>query len=286
MEQEKGELSVNAGLTACSNGQAREKEQEICQLVNRLSAMGIHTVQSRHLYAVDGVFSASAKERAKDLMAFYEDPGIDVIYDISGGDIANEILNALDYEVIQKSGKMFWGYSDLTTVINAVYAKTGMPSVLYQVKNLTKACAKLQQQRFQDALDGTGNGLYNIDYQFLQGSGMEGIVTGGNVRCLLNLAGTAFWPDMKGKILLLEALGGEAPQLAAYFAQLDQMGVFADVCGVLLGTFTRFEQTPQDQTVYSLLRPHIRKDLPVAKTPDIGHGPDAKAIVIGKYAGF
>ena len=47
------------------------------------------------------------------------------IYDISGGDIANEILPYLDFEVIKNSGKRFWGYSDLTTVINAIYEKTG-----------------------------------------------------------------------------------------------------------------------------------------------------------------
>lgn len=34
---------------------------------------------------------------------------------------------------------------------------------------------------------------------------MQGIVVGGNIRCLLKLAGTEYWPDMNGKILLLES---------------------------------------------------------------------------------
>ena len=41
--------------------------------------------------------------------------------------------------------------------------------------------------------------------KFLQGSKMQGIVVGGNIRCLLKLAGTEYWPDMNGKILLLES---------------------------------------------------------------------------------
>ena len=38
---------------------------------------------------------------------------------------------------------------------------------------------------------------------------MEGIVVGGNIRCLLKLAGTPYWPDMREKILLLESFGGK-----------------------------------------------------------------------------
>ncbi len=34
---------------------------------------------------------------------------------------------------------------------------------------------------------------------------MDGIVVGGNIRCLLKLAGTPYWPDMREKILLLES---------------------------------------------------------------------------------
>ena len=61
---------------------------------------------------------------------------------------------------------------------------------------------------------------------------MEGIVVGGNIRCLLKLAGTEYWPNMDGKILFLEAYGGEVSQIAALFTQLEQMGVFKQVEGI------------------------------------------------------
>lgn len=123
---------MKVGIVSCSNGQQPEQTGKINQLIAALSRMGIGCVQSGHLYAKDGIFSGTAKERAKDLMEFYRDSHIDAIYDISGGDVANEVLGYLDYGTIAESGKMLWGYSDLTTVINAVYAKTGKPSVLYQ----------------------------------------------------------------------------------------------------------------------------------------------------------
>ena len=58
------------------------------------------------------------------------------IYDISGGDIANQLLPHLDFDSVAKSKAVFWGYSDLTTIINAIYTLTGKESVLYQVKNM------------------------------------------------------------------------------------------------------------------------------------------------------
>ena len=69
-------------------------------------------------------------------MSFYKDAEIKGIFDISGGDVANGILPYLDYDVIANSPKIFLGYSDLTTVLNAIYQKTGRASVLYQIRKL------------------------------------------------------------------------------------------------------------------------------------------------------
>ena len=86
---------------------------------------------------------------------------------------------------------------------------------------------------------------------------------------------------MNGKILLLESLGGGSGQIATMFAQLEQIGVFDQVAGVLLGTFTNYEKSDLKMTVYDLLKMHINEDLPVAVTREIGHGHDSKAILIG-----
>ena len=276
---------MRVALVSCSNGQMLEREEDINKLINCLSDMGIESDKGKHIFAKDGVFAGTAKERADDLMAFYMDDEIDAIFDISGGDIANEILKFLDYDLIKRSEKTFWGYSDLTTVINAIYTMTGKSSVLYQVKNIIWN-ASLQQQRFSNSVMAGGNDLYDIRYEFLQGHCMEGIIVGGNIRCLLKLAGTKYWPDMKGKILLLEAFSGDMPQIATYFAQLDQIGVFSEISGVLLGTFTKYEQSNTNKSVYELLLPYINESLPVAKTSDVGHGLDAKAIRVGEFTRY
>ena len=277
---------MKAALVACSNAQKKVHTDEIERLKQYLGFEGIQTVESKYLYAKEGVSGGTPKERAGELMMFYIDASIDVIYDVSGGDIANEILEFLDYDVIGRTPKMFWGYSDLTTVINAIYARTERPSVLYQVKNLVWKSAEQQRKLFHDSVINKGKSLYAIDYEFLHGSEMAGIVVGGNLRCLLKLIGTKYWPPMGDHLLLLESLGGEEGQLRTYFAQLAQIGVFKRIGGLILGTFTQYEKNTKNPPVYSLLQNYLPQTLPVIKTADIGHGDDAKAIVIGEYARF
>jgi len=83
--------------------------------------------------------------------------------------------------------------------------------------------------------------LLDFTYQFVQKESMQGVVVGGNIRCLLKLAGTEYFPDIQGKILLLEARSGQVPQMVTYLNQLKQMGVFDKVSGILLGTFTEMD---------------------------------------------
>jgi len=273
---------MKVGIVACSNGQRKEWKEQNEQLVDVLNIMGIETVLSPHIMSKTDEFSGTDEERAADLMKFWTDDSIDAIYDISGGDLANGILKYLDYDLIAKSDKMFWGYSDLTTVINAIFAMTGKSSVLYQIKNMVYSKSDLQQKRFSSYLSGKESELLDFNYEFLQGNHMEGIVIGGNIRCLLKLAGTKYLPDMNGKILLLESLGGGSGQIATLFTQLEHLGVFEQVSGVLLGTFTNYEKADFELSVYDLLKMHVSSSLPVATTTEIGHGHDSKAIVVGE----
>ncbi len=273
---------MKVGITTCSDGQLKEWGKQNEKLETILYEQGIEAVFAKHIYAKEDSFSGTDKERAEDLMSFYHDDSIDAIYDISGGDLANGVLKYLDWDVIAASNKTFWGYSDLTTVINAIFTKTGKSSVLYQIKNLVYDNSELQRKRFADFISKKNNELFDVKYTFLQGGRMEGVVVGGNIRCLLKLAGTKYWPDMNGKILLLEAYGGEVSQIAALFTQLEQMGVFKQVEGIILGTFTAYEKSGAKQSVFDLLKGHIPNTLPVAKTSEIGHGTDSNAIVIGQ----
>lgn len=274
------------GIVGCSNGRPTSFKGKAKILNQILMQMGVNPVWSDHIYEKNGPFSGTAKERAESLMKYYKDPDITNIFDISGGDLANEILSYLDFNVIAENPKIFWGYSDLTTIINAIYTKTGQTSVLYQLRNLISDRSDVQSQNFRSTIIGGTDELFQIRYVFVQKETMEGVVIGGNIRCLLKLAGTEYWPDMMRKILLLEAYNGGVAQMATYLNQLKQMGVFRKISGILLGTFTAMERDGAVPGIVDLVKMYAGLELPIVCTPDVGHGSDAKAIRIGSYQKF
>lgn len=273
-------------IVCCSNGQKLENEKRIEELKETITRIGIIPVLSEHIYEKENCFSGTAKERTESLMNFYQDDEIKMICDISGGDIANEILPYLDFDLIANANKAFWGYSDLTTIINAIYTKTGKTSVLYQIRNLIYHDSERQIANFQNTVLHGKKDLFNVKYDFVQGTEMSGIVVGGNIRCLLKLAGTEFWPDMEGKILLLEAYSGKVPQMVTFLSQLKLMGVFEKINGILLGTYTEMEKTGCTPHMKELILNYIDSELPVAYTKEIGHGVDSNAIMIGNWYEF
>lgn len=277
------EKGSKIALTVCSNGQQKSYKDKIKTLLETIKEIGYEPVCSRYLYENDSYFSGTGEERAAVLMEFYQDREIKAIFDISGGDIANEILDYMDFDIIRNHPKPFFGYSDLTTVINALYTKTGAVSGLYQIRNLIYEDHVRQIEEFKETfLQGQTN-LCEFSYYFIQEGYMEGEVIGGNIRCFLKLAGTEYMPDFTGKILLLEALNSTSAQVATYLCQLRQLGAFEKINGILLGTFTRLDTEIFVPSVEELVQKIAGKDIPVARTMQIGHGTDARCIYIGQY---
>ncbi len=265
------------GIVACSDPHRIEWKEQNEKLLQYLNAIGKEPDCSKYIYESDCSYTERGLLCAKELNRLFSDPEIREIYDISGGDMANQILDYLDFEVIRSSSATFWGYSDLTTVINAIYTQTGKSSVLYQVKKTVTGTFQLdQQKRFLNY-----DPLFNVNWTMIQGTHIEGIVVGGNIRCFLKLAGTKYFPDLNGKILLLESLGGRVPQMITYLSQLQALGAFEQVRGILLGTFTTMEKEACAPDIVTLVKHFAGNDLPIAKTSEIGHGDDSKAIRIG-----
>lgn len=269
------------GIVACSNAQPLTEQDKMARLLWTLRDIGLIPICSEYMYEREDVFSGTVEQRAKALMDFYRDPDIKAIFDVSGGDIANQILPYLDYNIIQESHKTFYGYSDVTTIVNAIYTKTQQPCGLYQIRNLDSEEGKARLEDFVATMLRKESKLLDITYHYLRGSKMEGTVIGGNIRCFLKLAGTPYFPDVEGKILLLESLGGNVAQITTYFSQLQQMGVLDKVSGVLLGTFTKLDSSKGTEEVEKIALSFIAEHIPVARTHQVGHGMDSKCVMIG-----
>lgn len=271
------------GIVACSNGLDESNVVKMKELEITLNSLGLKAVFSDKIYRKISVFNGTGKERAEVLMKFFEDSSIKAIFDISGGDLANGILDYINFSIIKDNPKPFFGYSDLSVLVNSIYSKTNIKTYLYQIRNLIESYKEKQIKEFKNTFMGSGNELLTFNYEWIQGQSMEGIVVGGNLRCFLKLSGTEYIPDFQDKIIFLESLGGDVPKMTTYLTQYKQMGVFRKIKGIILGSYTEMERERYSPSIVDIVKEIVdNPSMPIVKTNEIGHGKDSKCIIIGE----
>lgn len=275
-------LKVNdkIALVVCSNGKNIEDKARLENLEDILVEIGLVPIFTKYIYKDKIGRGEKAQVRVEELMSFYKNKEIKAIFDISGGDIANEVLDYLDYDVIKRNYKPFFGYSDLTTVLNALVSKTNEINYLYQILNIIES-DKIREN-FEDTFLKNNQTLFDVKWKFFQGSSIEGRVVGGNIRCFLKLAGTKYFPEVENKVLFIEGLGTSIEGLVTHLAQLKQIGVFDKISGLLIGTFTKIEKEISEEKLFELVKDFIPEHLPVVKTSEVGHAKDSKVLKIGE----
>ena len=269
-------LNINdkIALVVCSNGKNIEDKARLKNLEDILVEIGLVPIFTKYIYKDKYGRGSSPQFRAEELMSFYKNNEIKAIFDISGGDIANEILEYLDFDVIKENYKPFFGYSDLTTVLNALVSKIDKINYLYQILNI------IENENIQISFENTflkkKNSLFDVNWRFLQG------IVGGNIRCFLKLAGTEYFPKVENKVLFIEGLGTSIEGLLTYLAQLKQLGVFDKISGLLIGTFTKIEKEFSVDEIFEIVKSYVPSSLPIAKTQEVGHAKDSKALKLGE----
>lgn len=216
-----------------------------------LESIGCEVIESEYL-----TDSASSKDKAHLFNLWMNEKDFDYIFDISGGDLANTCLPYLDLDAYSKNNTLFFGYSDLTCVLNALKKK----SVLFQIRNTTQFDLLKEFLLHQD------ESLF-VDH-----------VVGGNICCLLKLAGTPYFPNVKGKTLFLEARSGNENRIRAYFAQLYSMHVLQEANRIVLGQFSEIEQNGKGKLLDLIFKEY---DLKYEKIDTVGHSHDSLAMWIG-----
>ncbi|PWX07795.1 LD-carboxypeptidase [Clostridium perfringens] len=276
------------GIISCSNGLSIKNKSLIDELKLNLKSLDIEMVEGDTLYAKEyNLFSGTGEEKARALEKLFLDKDIKMIFDISGGDLANEVLDFLDFNLIKENPKPFFGYSDLTVLLNAIYSQCHITTYNYQLRNLIGKFKEEQMQNFKASFIEGKEDIFNLDYEWINGSHLEGVVVGGNIRCLLKLAGTKYMPDFKDKILFLESFSGNSAKMVTYITQYKNLGVFNEVKGIILGEFTEMERENLKPDIVEILKRVIGEiNIPILKTRDLGHGAYAKCIPIGKYLIF
>jgi len=80
----------------------------------------------KHIYETDNFNSTSIESRLEDLHEAFSDENVKGIITVIGGFNSNQLLKYIDWKLIKNNPKIFLGYSDITALNNAIFAKTGL----------------------------------------------------------------------------------------------------------------------------------------------------------------
>jgi muramoyltetrapeptide carboxypeptidase len=267
-------------LSANSNPLNADQRKNTNQLIALLENQGIKTTCSKFIFESSPDSISNAKDKAFELHQFFESPNISAIFDISGGDAANLILKYLNWEIIAANPKPFFGISDNSVLLNALYVKANIPTYHFALSNL------VHMQNPSDFLDQIRNfemRHISLNLEYIQPGHFSGPIVGGNIRSFLKLAGTEYFPALSKKILFLESLGGNAHRIASYFQQISMLSDFEELSGIIFGTFTQVQSETTHHDFLNYLRSlSSGLSIPIAHTSMVGHGIDARILPFGK----
>ena len=271
-------------LIACSNQLSLEYKPKFYKIVKILKDLNLDVTISSNIFKSDNLLS-NGKVRADDLNSAFKNKEITHIFDVSGGVLCNEILPYIDFEIIKNSKALYFGYSDLSVLLNSIYRKTSKKSFYYNIKTI------LTYNGLENFKNTFLTGSYDMfslwNYKWLLGSNIRGTLLGGNIRCTLKLAGTEYIPNFKnGKenILFLESNSGDINKIRSFLAQYEMLGIFSNISGLILGEFTEINSKVQNKELEEICINICKKyNISLIKTCEIGHNPESKGIVIGGY---
>ena len=129
-------LNKNSIIGVCApSGYVKEKNKEELDYAQKLlKELDLEVKYSKNLYSNSLGYSATVEEKQEDINFLIKDKSVNAIAFAKGGNNANSILDLIDYEDIKKNPKIFFGFSDNTVLLNAIYKMTGL--ITYHFTNI------------------------------------------------------------------------------------------------------------------------------------------------------
>jgi len=252
-----------------------------------LEALGFKVIVGEHVSSTSFGYAASPQEKAEDINRMFADESIRAILCSQGGATANACLPYLSWDNIRKYPKVFLGISDSTVLLNAIHHKTDL--VTFHGNDLLWGFGRNptlydRQEFIAGLMDSRVGEIPPSRARRMIRSGVaEGKLLGGNLPCLLKLAGTPYFPDFTDAILFVEAIGITPEECDYRFQQLKQMGVFDQIHGAIVGFIDGLQNDERAlmQMEDVLLRVTMDYEFPVLKVEDFGHNCPNTVLPVG-----
>jgi muramoyltetrapeptide carboxypeptidase len=264
--------------------------------LKNLKMLGFEVTYGVNCELNDQFHSSSIQARVEDIHAAFLDSEVKAIFTALGGYNSNELLQYLDYDLIHANPKIFCGYSDITALESAIYARTGLVTysgphfssfgmekgLEYTLEYFRKCVLGTVPYSILPSVSWSDDPWYRNqqERQFIKNEGYlvinegdaEGEILGGNL-CTLNLLhGTEYMPELAGSILFVE---DDYESHALTFDRdlqslLYQRG-FSNVKGLVIGRFQKASEMTQEKLGAIIRSKNVLDRIPVIANVDFGH---------------
>jgi muramoyltetrapeptide carboxypeptidase len=234
-------------LVAPASATFRPVDLEIAR--ESYEALGFKVKVGGHLLDRHGYLAGQDKDRARDINECFADSSVRAVLPIRGGWGSSRVLPYLDVDVIRRNPKIVLGFSDITALLLAVHARTGLVTfhgpngmgrwdeysvdyfkrVLMQGEPVTFENPRKTSER--NVLTPTENRVQTIRPGMARGR-----LLGGNLTVLTTIIGSEFLPSWDGAILFVEDVDEGFYRLDRMFTQLKLAGVLSKIKGFVFGT--------------------------------------------------
>lgn len=244
---------------------------EIDILLEALGALGLKGKLGRHVHDRRGYLAGRDEDRAADLNAMFRDPEVKAIHCIRGGWGAARLLPLVDFDAVARAPKALIGYSDITALLLALHARTGL--VTFHGPNgasewnrtnvdwLQRVVWKGEAPTFANPKDAEETIVpHQHRTRTITPGTARGRLLGGNLTVFTTILGSPYVPDFTDAILFLEDVNEAPYRLDRMFVQLKLAGILDKVKGVVWGTCSRCD--PGDGfgslTIPDVLDDHVK----------------------------
>ncbi|MGD8191380.1 S66 family peptidase [Brevibacillus ginsengisoli] len=262
----------------------------------QFARLGLTVSFSDFCEEMDEFYSSTIASRVSDLHDAFRDPQVNAILTTIGGFNSNQLLRYLDYELIQNHPKILCGYSDITAIATAIYAKTGLVtysgphfSTFGMEKGLEYTVGYFRKCLMQEeAFEVKASSYWSDDEWYLDQENREfianegpfviqegeatGTIIGGNL-CTLNLLqGTEFMPDLTNAILFVEDdLESNALTFDRDLQSLLHLEATSRIRGLVIGRFQKASKVTRELLRKSITTKAELQGIPVVADLDFGH---------------
>lgn len=254
------------------------KDELVSGFTEILLGLGLRVVMGNTLTQKYGYLAGTDELRASELNGFFADKDVKAILSAKGGWGCARLLDRLDYELIRSNPKIIMGFSDITALLNAIYARTGLVTFHGPVGNsswgeFSMKHVKTVLMQGERAVFTPHDKVKDAPLVITPGKA-QGALVGGNLAVLAGMMGSAYLPSWENKILFLEETAEEPYRLDRMMTQLKLNGVLDKISGFVFGKCVKCEAEEPDRafTFKEVLEQHIKPlGIPAFYGAMIGH---------------